>query len=143
MYEVRDVKTKIKKVLDRHKDSQGNLASDSFRDMLAVEIECAFTKGNEAKENPLSIEMWKGYKDEEWHKEETEDGNRYTRKKPVVTAEQQRNYDFIMSEMSEGEREHLENWKSNINTNQMELKLDVDTDIETKHFADDFHEGKI
>ena len=38
MYEVKDVKTKIKKVLDRHKDSQGNLASDSFRDMLAVEI---------------------------------------------------------------------------------------------------------
>tara|TARA_A100001515_G_scaffold29455_1_gene22906 strand:+ start:339 stop:659 length:321 start_codon:yes stop_codon:yes gene_type:complete len=106
MYEVRDVKTKIKKVLDRHKDSQGNLASDSFRDMLAVEIECAFTKGNEAKENPLSIEMWKGYKDEEWHKEETEHGNRYTREKP---------------------------------NNQLELKLDV----ETKHFADDFHEGKI
>ena len=90
MYEVRDVKTKIKKVLDRHKDSQGNLASDSFRDMLAVEIECAFTKGNEAKENPLSIEMWKGYKPTE-------------------------------------------------NKDQMELKLDV----ETKHFADDFHEGKI
>ena len=106
MYEVRDVKTKIKKVLDRHKDSQGNLASDSFRDMLAVEIECAFTKGNEAKENPLSIEMWKGYKDEEWHMEETEHGNRYTREKP---------------------------------NNQLELKLDV----ETKHFADDFHEGKI
>lgn len=110
MYEVKDVKTKIKKVLDRHKDSQGNLASDSFRDMLAVEIECAFTKHREAKENPLSIEMWKGYKDEEWHMEETEHGNRYTREKP---------------------------------NNQLELKLDVDTDIETKHFADDFHEGKI
>ena len=61
MYEVRDVKTKIKKVLDRHKDSQGNLASDSFRDMLAVEIECAFTKNSKAIDNPLSIEMWKGY----------------------------------------------------------------------------------
>ena len=110
MYEVRDVKTKIKKVLDRHKDSQGNLSSDSFRDMLAVEIECNLTKDKMAKENPLSIEMWKGYKDEEWHMEETEHGNRYTREKP---------------------------------NNQLELKLDVDTDIETKHFADDFHEGKI
>lgn len=29
----------IKKVLDRHKDSQGNLASESFRKMLATEIE--------------------------------------------------------------------------------------------------------
>jgi len=29
----------IKKVLDRHKDSQGNLASESFRKMLAMEIE--------------------------------------------------------------------------------------------------------
>ena len=29
----------IKKVLDEYKDSQGNMSSDSFRDMLAVEIE--------------------------------------------------------------------------------------------------------
>ena len=61
----------IKKVLDRHKDGQGNLASESFRDMLAVEIECnldkKLTKGIKehlAKNNPLSIEMWKGYKSE-------------------------------------------------------------------------------
>ena len=33
------MKEKIKEVLDRHKDSQGNMASDSFRDMLATEIE--------------------------------------------------------------------------------------------------------
>lgn len=79
----------IKKVLDRHSDSQGNLASDSFRDMLAVEIACNLDEGL-AKNNPLSIEMWKGYKPTE-------------------------------------------------NKDQMELKLDV----ETKHFADDFHEGKI
>tara|TARA_A100001201_G_scaffold17501_1_gene20281 strand:+ start:181 stop:384 length:204 start_codon:yes stop_codon:yes gene_type:complete len=32
------MKEKIKKVLERHKDSQANLASDSFRDMLATEI---------------------------------------------------------------------------------------------------------
>ena len=79
----------IKKVLDRHSDSQGNLASDSFRDMLAVEIACNLDEGL-AKNNPLSIEMWKGYKPTE-------------------------------------------------NKDQMELKLDT----ETKHFADDFHEGKI
>ena len=33
------MKQTIKKVLDRHKDSQGNLASESFRKMLAMEIE--------------------------------------------------------------------------------------------------------
>ena len=65
------MKAIIKKVLDRHKDSQGNLASDSFRDMLAVEIECNLDKHlttgikeHLAKNNPLSIEMWKGYKSE-------------------------------------------------------------------------------
>lgn len=62
------MKNIIKKVLDRHKDSQGNLGSDSFRDMLAVEIESnldkhltAGIKEHLAKDNPLSIEMWKGY----------------------------------------------------------------------------------
>ena len=49
----------IKKVLDRHKDSQGNMSSDSFRDMLAVEIVANLEKGL-AVDNPLSIEMWKG-----------------------------------------------------------------------------------
>ena len=41
------------------------MASDSFRDMLAVEIECNITKNMKqlAKDNPLTIEMWKGYKD--------------------------------------------------------------------------------
>jgi len=59
------MKEKIKEVLDRHKDSQGNMASDSFRDMLAVEIECNITKNMKqlAKDNPLTIEMLKGYKD--------------------------------------------------------------------------------
>ena len=55
----------IKKVLDRHENSQGNMSSDSFRDMLAVEIEANLNQHlmdtNTAKENPLSIEMWKGY----------------------------------------------------------------------------------
>ena len=33
------MKDLIKIVLDRHKDGQGNMQSDSFREMLAVEIE--------------------------------------------------------------------------------------------------------
>ena len=53
----------IKKVLDRHKDSQGNMSSDSFRDMLAVEIEANLEKGL-VVDNPLSIEMWKGHTSE-------------------------------------------------------------------------------
>ena len=59
----------IKKVLDRHKDSQGNMSSDSFRDMLAVEIEANLEKGL-AVDNPLSIEMWKGYKPNKVEQEE-------------------------------------------------------------------------
>jgi len=62
----------IKKVLDRHKDSQGNMSSDSFRDMLAVEIECnldqhltAGIKKHLAKDSPLNITMWKGYEPDE------------------------------------------------------------------------------
>ncbi len=88
-------KNEIKNVLDRHKDGQGNIGSDSFRDMLSVEISSnlelednkkeallqkrsyefiqnemskgekehqdAWSRGK-AKDNPLSIEMWKGYK---------------------------------------------------------------------------------
>lgn len=104
------MKAKIKQVLDRHKNSQENLSSESFRDMLAVEIECNITKNNDkmAMANPLSIEMWKGYNPKE-----------------VLLSEQQRNYNFIMSEMSEGEREHLEAWsnyKTN-NPNQMEIEF--------------------
>ena len=62
----------IKKVLDRHTNSQANMASESFRDMLAVEIEVnldkhltAGIKEHLAKDNPLSIEMWKGYQPED------------------------------------------------------------------------------
>jgi hypothetical protein len=101
------MKAKIKQVLDRHKNSQGNLSSESFRDMLAVEIESNITKDmKQAIDNPLSIEMWKGYKQKD-------------------IEEQNRNYKFIMSEMSEGEREHLEAWsnyKTN-NPNQMEIEF--------------------
>ena len=66
------MKAIIKKVLDRHKDSQGNLASDSFRDMLSVEIECNLDqhlttgiKKHLAKDSPLNITMWKGYEPDE------------------------------------------------------------------------------
>ena len=62
----------IKKVLDRHTNSQANMASESFRDMLAVEIEVnldkhltAGIKEHLAKDNPLSIEMWKGHQPED------------------------------------------------------------------------------
>jgi len=60
----------IKKVLNRHKDSQINLDSEMDRDSLATEIaavvisEMSDTNSVddwEAKDNPLSIEMWKGY----------------------------------------------------------------------------------
>src|SRR5210317_1307565 len=102
------MKAKIKQVLDRHKDSQGNLSSESFRDMLAVEIECNITKDmKQAIDNPLSIEMWKGYKQKD-------------------IEEQNRNYNFIMSEMSEGEREHLENWQSNGNNNSKQMEIQFD-----------------
>ena len=84
----------IKNVLDRHQDGQGNMSSDSFRDMLSVEISSgielekekmitakqkrdyefirnemsqgekehleAWSRGK-AIDNPLSIEMWKGW----------------------------------------------------------------------------------
>lgn len=104
------MKAKIKKVLDRYKDSPVNtsLSSESFRDMLAVEIECNITKDmKQAIDNPLSIEMWKGYKQKD-------------------IEEQNRNYNFIMSEMSEGEREHLENWQSNGNNNSKQMEIQFD-----------------
>tara|TARA_R100001443_G_scaffold106269_1_gene115605 strand:- start:203 stop:352 length:150 start_codon:yes stop_codon:yes gene_type:complete len=33
------IKEIIRRVLDRHKDGQGNIQSEAFRQMLAVEIE--------------------------------------------------------------------------------------------------------
>ena len=41
----------IKKVLDRHTNSQANMASDSFGDNSSI------------KNEELSIEMWKGYQE--------------------------------------------------------------------------------
>ena len=61
----------------------------------------------QAIDNPLSIEMWKGYKQKD-------------------IEEQNRNYKFIMSEMSEGEREHLENWQSNGNNNSKQMEIQFD-----------------
>jgi hypothetical protein len=62
----------IKRVLNRHRDTQGNISSEAFRDLLAVEIAAVMkSKGcyteygdSEAKDNPLNIEMWKGHKEE-------------------------------------------------------------------------------
>ena len=61
----------IKSVLNRHSDNQLNLGSVSARDMLATEIAAVieleipdvvkFYNRMKAKDNPLSIEMWKGY----------------------------------------------------------------------------------
>jgi len=65
------MKAIIKKVLDRHSDGQINLSSEMARDSLATEIaavvisEMSDTNSVDdwelAKDNPLSIEMWKGY----------------------------------------------------------------------------------
>jgi len=96
----------IKNVLDRHKDGQGNIGSDSFRDMLSVEISSNLELEDEKKQtllqkrsyefiqnemsqgekehqdawsrgkaidNPLSIEMWKGYKPNEHFNEVKEE----------------------------------------------------------------------
>jgi len=53
----------IKKVIDRHKDGQGNLASDSFRDMLSTEIAAVLAEEDdwsnpltEADDESLSVE---------------------------------------------------------------------------------------
>ena len=44
----------IKEVLDRHKNGQGNMASDSFRDLLATEIEAVLlSKDLEGVDKPL------------------------------------------------------------------------------------------
>jgi|TARA_B110000263_G_C15304730_1_gene509750 hypothetical protein len=67
----------IKRVLNRHRDTQGNIGSEAFRDLLAVEIAAVMkSKGcyteygdSEAKDNPLSMEMWKGYNTEKLSKE--------------------------------------------------------------------------
>jgi len=63
----------ILKVLNRHSDSQANMGSESFRDMLATEITAVLISELsdtdsvddwEAKDNPLGIHMWKGHKEE-------------------------------------------------------------------------------
>ena len=43
----------IKNVLDRHKDGQGNIGSDSFRDMLSVEISSNLELEDEKKQTLL------------------------------------------------------------------------------------------
>jgi len=72
----------ILKVLNRHSDSQGNMGSESFRELLATEIAAVVISETSdkdklkdlvkvAKANPLNITMWKGWdgSDEELSKE--------------------------------------------------------------------------
>ena len=47
----------IKNVLDRHKDGQGNIGSDSFRDMLSVEISSNLELEDEKKQTLLQKEV--------------------------------------------------------------------------------------
>ena len=72
----------IKKVLDRHKDSQGNIGSNSFREMLAVEIEAVLlsedTQGLPYHTNHLADEDSPLYP---WHKE-TDRVKQYNRNRP-------------------------------------------------------------
>ena len=73
----------IKKVLDRHKDGQGNMGSDSFREMLAVEIEAVLlsedTQGLPYHTNHLADEDSPLYP---WHKE-TDRVKQYNRNRPL------------------------------------------------------------
>ena len=72
----------IKKVLDRHKDGQGNIGSDAFREMLAVEIEAVLlsedTQGLPYHTNHLADEDSPLYP---WHKE-TDRVKQYNRNRP-------------------------------------------------------------
>ena len=72
----------IKKVLDRHKDGQGNIGSDSFREMLAVEIEAVLlsedTQGLPYHTNHLADEDSPLYP---WH-EESNRVKQYNRNRP-------------------------------------------------------------
>ena len=72
----------IKKVLDRHKNGQGNIGSDSFREMLAVEIEAVLlsedTQGLPYHTNHLADEDSPLYP---WHKE-TDRVKQYNRNRP-------------------------------------------------------------
>lgn len=51
------MKDLIKMVLDRHKDGQGNMQSDSFREMLAVEIEAVIL--NEGRKSNRWVNFYK------------------------------------------------------------------------------------
>jgi len=76
----------IKKVLDRHKDGQGNIGSDSFREMLAVEIEAVLlsedTQGLPHHNNQLADDDSPFHHDMyPWHKESNR-VKQYNRNRP-------------------------------------------------------------
>ena len=77
----------IKKVLDRHKDGQGNMGSDSFREMLAVEIEAVLlsedTQGLPYHTNHLADEDSPLYP---WHEKKRDKDwavEQYNRNRPI------------------------------------------------------------
>ena len=80
----------IKKVLDRHKNGQGNMGSDSFREMLAVEIEAVLLSRSEDtqglpyhsnhlvdEDSPFHHEMYP------WHRNESWSVSQYNRNRPI------------------------------------------------------------
>jgi len=77
----------IKKVLDRHKDGQGNIGSDSFREGLAVEIEAVLlsedTQGVPYHTNHLADDSSPMYP---WHTDDKTTANlveAYNRNRPI------------------------------------------------------------
>ena len=48
----------IKKVLDRHKNGQFNMSSDSAREMLATEIEAVLIQDEQVRQ--ITRELYKG-----------------------------------------------------------------------------------
>ena len=74
----------IKQVLDRHKNGQGNIGSDSFREMLAVEIEAVLlskdTQGLPYHTNHLADDSSPMYP---WHRDESWSVSQYNRNRPA------------------------------------------------------------
>tara|TARA_B100000902_G_C26852040_1_gene688720 strand:- start:79 stop:375 length:297 start_codon:yes stop_codon:yes gene_type:complete len=81
----------IKKVLDRHKDGQGNMYSDSFRESLAVEIEAVLlsedTQGLPYHTNHLADDDSPFHHDMyPWHTDDKTTSNlveEYNRNRPI------------------------------------------------------------
>ena len=113
-------------VLSRHKGK--TLDKDRIQTLMieiAANIDVAHhytdVKGL-VKDNPLSIEMWKGYNDSEWVKEETEHGNRYTKKEKLPTDVSQEYLDYWKCDMC-GKHTHEVDYDYLSGTNHLECAL--------------------